>query len=70
MIRTRGRTVIITTTAGTADITTAGITAGNLRRVIGDRLLPHNHLVITSGPHGTGLDVSSSICLRTDEVIE
>src|SRR6516162_2237125 len=39
------RTVIITTTpddftAGTADITTAGTTAGNLRRFIDDRLMP------------------------------
>ena len=31
--RGSGRTVIITITAPTADITTAGITAGNLRRV-------------------------------------
>jgi hypothetical protein len=24
---------------------------------IGNRLLPHNHLLITLGPQGTGLDV-------------
>src|SRR6516164_3718574 len=45
------RTVIITTTpddftAGTADITTAGTTAGNLRRFIDDRLMPHQSISI------------------------
>src|SRR6516162_2191260 len=44
------RTVIITTTpddftACTADITTAGTTAGNLRRFVDDRLMPHNQFV-------------------------
>src|SRR5215469_7397036 len=49
------RTVIITTTpddftAGTADITTAGTTAGNLRRFIDDRLMPHRFLLRCKSP--------------------
>jgi hypothetical protein len=35
-----------------------------------DRLLSHDHLVITLGPQGTGLGVPSSIRLRAHEVIE